>query len=131
MCLLENGPSGADSADDLHDTTISVSCTGILDPSSQPTDDTGWNLFVRWRETKEDSENGDMTMIDFPAAFQLPPANGGVLKGRWSSQKLNADLLGPGWYALMAEACLSVEIVTVELLDPSGNAFAVPGFSVR
>jgi hypothetical protein len=122
-------PCSDASPGDCSNLTLQVKCGGVqnadgVTPSSGP----GWNLNTVARATFDDNANGDMTVIDFPAQFQLPDASGGKIKGKFNTNDLLNNLFGPG---SALPACTAIELITVKIADPSGNLFATLGTSGR
>lgn len=114
---------------DCHNLTIQVKCGGVLDPDGfTPTNSTGWTFRTLARTTLNDSVNGDMTVIDFPAQFTFPAAKKGKLSLKSDTNALLALLFGPG-NAL--PACTALETLSVAVADPAGNRFAVVGAATR
>ncbi len=122
-------PCSDGSPSDCSNLTLSVKCGGVLDSDGvTPNSQAGWNLNTVARATFNDNANGDMTVIDFPAQFSLPPASGGKLKGKFDTNTLLIGLFGPG---SALPACTAIELISVKIADPSGNAFASLGTSGR
>jgi hypothetical protein len=80
------------------------------------------------RTTFNDASSGDMTVIDFPAQFPLPPASGGKISGSFNTNTLLNGLFGPG---SELPACTAIQLITVGIADPAGNIFAALGSSGR
>jgi hypothetical protein len=92
-------------------------------------DETGsWALQTIARASFDDNSNGDMTVIDFPAAFTVGAASKGKLKFKGDTNTLLADLFGPG---SALPGCTAIELITVKITDPEGNLFATLGSSSR
>jgi len=109
--------------------SLKVSCKGVLNPDGvTPNASAGWNLNTVARATFDDNSNGDMTVIDFPAQFSLPPASKGKLSGKFDTSTLLNDLFGEG---SELPACTAVQLIRVAIADPSGNTFAAMGSSGR
>jgi hypothetical protein len=122
-------PCSDGSPSDCSNLTLSVKCGGVLDADGvTPNSQAGWNLNTVARATFNDNANGDMTVIDFPAQFSLPPASGGKLKGKFDTNTLLNGLFGPG---SALPSCTAIELISVKIADPSGNAFASLGTSGR
>jgi len=109
--------------------TLKVKCGGINNPDgTSPNNSPGWNLNTVARATFNDNSNGDMTVIDFPAQFSLPPAVKGKIKGQFDTNTLLIDLFGEG---SELPACTAIQLVRLAIADPSGNTFATMGTSGR
>jgi hypothetical protein len=70
------------------------------------------------RATIDDRMNGDMTIVDFPAGFAFAMINGNA------TLKTSANTLLQGIGQPPLPYCSSIEVVSVLVLDPNGNAFA-------
>jgi hypothetical protein len=110
---------------------IVTKCRGLLDPGGTTlTNTSGWTVNVVHRGTSNDRANGDMTIINFPAQFAAPAVANGNLKltfeiGPCTQGICNifgSDALSP---------CTQLELLSVALHDPDGNAFAKLGSSGR
>jgi hypothetical protein len=77
---------------------------------------------IVFRITSDDYANGDMTYVDFPAGFAFT-LNGGYV----SMTKKLGDLMRDGLSQPRFPDCTSIEVVSVTVVDPNGNIFAVPG----
>ncbi len=113
--------------------TIVTKCRGILDPDGFTLTNTpGWTLNVIGRVSASDISNGDMTVIDIPTMISLPPADNGAIKStiRFGGpcDGLLCDPFGP---SVAPPPCFQLEIISVALRDPTGNAFAKLGSSGR
>jgi hypothetical protein len=102
-----------------------VKCKGVLDPSLEPTDgEFGWSLFLVARHTINEAFNGDMTTVDFPISIPLPAWSNGAASVKFDYFTVGLNL---GIHASLIPPCMSYEIVKLELRDPIGAPFAVPG----
>lgn len=109
--------------------TLKVKCSGVLNPDGiTPNAQAGWNLNTVARATFDDTSNGDMTVIDFPAQFSLPPAVKGKVGGTFTTNLLLIDLFGEG---SELPACTAIQLIRVAIADPAGNTFATMGSSGR
>lgn len=109
--------------------SLQAKCSGVLNSDGvTPNNDPGWNLNTIARATFDDNVNGDMTVIDFPAQFPLPPAVKGKLKGKFNTNDLLNGLFGPG---SALPGCTAIELISIKIADPAGNTFASIGSATR
>jgi hypothetical protein len=78
-----------------------------------------------FRITSDDYANGDMTYVDFPAGFGFT-LNGGSVYMTKKLGDLMKDISQPRF-----PDCTSIEVVSVWVVDPNGNVFAVPGVKLQ
>ena len=111
---------------------IVTKCRGLLDPGGTTLTNTGgWTLNVIYRATINDTANGDITIIDFPAQFAAPAVANGNLKLTFEIGPCTqgiCDLFGSG---SDLPPCTQLELLSVALHDPDGNAFGKLGSSGR
>ncbi len=87
----------------------------------------GWKLNTFTRGTLDDRVNGGAhTAIDFPVTFKFGPANKGGLKLKDDSNKALFDLLG---FGSALPPCMSLELLSISIVDPDTQVFAVMGVS--
>jgi hypothetical protein len=109
--------------------SLSLKCSGVLNADGvTPNNQAGWNLNTVARATFDDTSNGDMTVIDFPAQFPLPQASGGKFSGKFTTNQLLIDLFGNG---SELPGCTAIQIIRLAVADPAGNTFATMGSSSR
>lgn len=85
---------------------------------------TGAELQITARVTCDQTTNGDMTAVDYEAAFPFDVVGGkGTIKTS-ANVAINADGI-PG-----IPPCCNIDITKLEIEDPSGNPFGRPGFVV-
>jgi hypothetical protein len=107
--------------------SIKTGCKGVVESDGvTPVSGPGWALSTVSRATLNDSDNGDMTVIDFPVLIAFPAASKGKFKRKTNTNELLADL---GLPAL--PACTQVEVVSLAVQDPGGNPFAKLGAGTR
>lgn len=105
---------------DSSDLSINVKIKGVLDNNTLPASGLG-KLSTVARATFNDRTGGDMTVVDFPANFDLLLTNG---QGK---QKTSADALLNGITQPGLPHCASIETVSITITDPNGNTFANVG----
>lgn len=118
---------------DCSNTSLQAKCGGVLNsdgatPVDGLTGGQGWALKTVARVTFDDKASGDMTIIDFPAQFNLPDAKKGKLKGKFDTNTLLNELFGDG---SALPGCTMLELKSIAIADPDGNNFAVVGSSSR
>jgi hypothetical protein len=74
------------------------------------------------RATLKDRMNGDMTVVDFPAGFQVTAVDGKISR-KTTANDLLVNVLGQP----ALPSCSSIEVVSVAVVDPNGNNFATMG----
>jgi hypothetical protein len=107
--------------------SIRVRCEGVLNPGGGLTNAPGWSLRLITRRTVSDPTNGDMTQLDFPSTLAFEQARNGAFG-------LKADAFDGACLFLACPAlpgCTNLQIVSAEIMDPTGRVFAVPGSSSR
>ena len=87
-----------------------------------------WKLRTLIRATLDDQLFGDQTVIDFSSALDMDDAKKGGFKGKGDSNGILEGLFGPG---SSLPACSSLGILSVDIVDPSGSAFAVLGSATQ
>ncbi len=81
------------------------------------------------RATLDDPVTGDMTVVDSPTRFNATPSSAGSLKLKIRVSEL---LAGAGCFFVNSlPTCMQSEIVSVGVVDPDGDLFAVLGSSTR
>jgi hypothetical protein len=108
---------------DSTDLSVKVKAKGIIDQVG-PVNGTG-ALATTSRATFDDRMGGDMTVVDFAANFPLP------FSGGKASVKTSADALLNGISQPGLPNCSSIETVTVNLVDPNGDAFGNVGLFLK
>ena len=113
-----------------------VRCSGILDPDGQTlTNTSAWTQEVVLRLTVNDGAGGDMAIVDMPATVTLPPAVDGALRARFDAFPCTSiDCAGepvPFEWIGIQPSCAQLEIVSMTLRSPDGEAFATLGSSTR
>ena len=108
-----NGPFAADLA-------VTLKVSGIEDENgiAEGTNGTLWTLT---RATLNDATVGLATVIDFPAGFPVTVTNGKI------NLKTSANILLNGLGLPGLASCSTIEVVSIQLLDPNGNPFGVMG----
>jgi hypothetical protein len=104
---------------DTADLAVQLKMSGILDdigPANGP-----GTLATVARATLKDRVGGDMTVVDFPAGFAIQAVDGKI------SKKTSANVLLNGIGQPGLPGCSSIEVVSVNIVDPNGNAFANMG----
>lgn len=110
------------SGPDCSNVTLSAKCAGMTNPDGfTPISGPGWALNTLARATLDDNNNGDMTVIDFPAQFLFPDAAKGKLQVQSDTNTLLLALFGPG---NSLPGCTSLETLAVKIVDPLGRPFA-------
>lgn len=104
------------SAPNTADLRVRLNLRHILNQNG-PANGTG-TLATVARATLDDRMFGDMTIVDFPAGFSITMINGNV------TLKTSANVLLQGIGQPALPYCTSIEVVSVLVLDPNGNAFA-------
>jgi hypothetical protein len=109
-----------------HVTYVTSKCKGLVgidgvSPISGETD-AGWKLATLSRATLNDTNGGDMTVIDFPVTFSYTTPEDGSMEIDSSSAEELVDLVGENGAAL--PACTSIEVVDSVIKDPDGREFA-------
>lgn len=74
------------------------------------------------RATLKDRLNGDMTVVDFPAGFDVQAVDGKISKKTTANDLLVNTLGQPA-----LPSCSSIEVVSVAVVDPNGDNFATMG----
>jgi len=108
-----NSPLAADLA-------VTLKVSGIEDENGIA-DGTNGTLSTVARATLNDSVVGLATVIDFPAGFPVAVVNGKI------SLKTSANVLLNGLGLPGLASCSSIEVVSIQLLDPNNNPFGVMG----
>lgn len=145
-CSTIEGYNGPLRAGPCQVTSFRGKCTGI-ERSGLPIGpgDDGWTLRAALRFTTEDPDDGDLTVQDPPflgpphipypsVPYDLDLQFGTPGKGAISLDRTIADASVCSLYSDGPEAlppCTSVQILSLEVVDPYGYSFAVPGFSTR
>lgn len=112
-----------------NDISLNVRCRGVLNPDGTTlTSHAGWNLHTTLRWSISTVADGAVTLIDFPATWSIPAADRGRLD-------LKAASLRQSWMDLFGEtfpaaSCQSLQVLSIEVSDPAGRAFARPGLVV-
>jgi hypothetical protein len=133
---LEAPCSTGDGTYDCSNLSIQLKCKGIVqDDGVTPVTPgmgnggDGWGLNTVARATFSDRDNGDMTVIDFPARFAVPAAKKGKLKMKSDTNYLLTEVVfSPG---AELPPCTGIQLISIAVADPDGNIFAVPGSSTR
>jgi len=131
---LEAPCSTGDGTYDCANLSIQVKCKGVVandgvSPISSPGNGDGWGLNTVARATFNDRDRGDMTIIDFPARFPIPPAKKGKMKMKDDTNNLLVNqLFGAG---SELPGCTAIQLLSIAVADNAGNIFAVPGSSTR
>jgi hypothetical protein len=102
------------------DLAVTLKMSGIEDENGIA-DGTNGALSTVARATLQDSKVGLATVIDFPAGFPIAVVLGKI------SLKTSANLLLNGLGLPGLAGCSSVEVVSIQVLDPNKNPFAVMG----
>jgi len=97
------------------DLTVKAKAKGIVDAVG-PANGLG-KLATTSRATFNDRTNGDQTVVDFGANFDFPVTDGKA------NVKTSADALLNGISQPSLPHCSSIETVTVNLVDPNGDAY--------
>jgi hypothetical protein len=111
---------------------IRARCRRVLNPDgTTPINGPGWNLVIGLTFTRDDPDNGDMTLISTVFTIPFPAAVAGDIGGTvWTPGVSTTTLLaGLGMAAL--PGCTSAAVDFAEVHDPSGNVFASLGLSRR
>ena len=108
-----NSPLAADLA-------VSLNVSGIEDENGVA-DGTNGTLSTVARATLNDATVGLATVIDFPAGFPVTVTNGKI------NLKTSANILLNGLGLPGLASCSTIEVVSIQLLDPNGNPFGVMG----
>jgi hypothetical protein len=103
-------------ANDTADLAVQLKMSGILNQNG-PAGGSGVLATVA-RATLEDRMNGPLTVVDFPAGFPITAIAGKI------SLKTTANALLNGIGQPGLPGCSSIEVVSVNVVDPNGNAFA-------
>jgi hypothetical protein len=109
-----------------------LKCAGLEGPGGGELVDTaGWSLGVVFRGTVS-SEPGDedVTALDFPLQLPLPEVKNGTLKAKIDVGGCGSPLIC-ALFELYVAPCAQLEILSLTLRDPDGNAFATLGSSGR
>lgn len=102
---------------DTADLAVQLKMGGILNTLGAPAGGSG-TLATVARATLEDRVGGPMTVVDFPAGFPITAVNGKI-KLKTSANALLNGIGQPG-----LPGCSNIEVVSVNVVDPNGNAFA-------
>jgi hypothetical protein len=102
------------------DLGVTLKVSGIEDENGVA-DGTNGTLSTVARATLNDSVNGMVSVIDFPAGFPVAVVNGKI------GLKTSANVLLNGLGLPGLGSCSSIEVVSIQLLDPNGNPFGVMG----
>jgi len=122
-------PCSTGTPGDCSNVTLQAKCGGITNPDGiTPISGPGWKLATISRASLNDKANGDMTVIDFPAKFDMGLAAKGKLKMKSDTHALLFSLFGPG---NELSYCTNLETISVKINDPSGRNFASQGSSTR
>jgi len=129
--LLENCPSF--NPEPCQEYTFKGLCRDIRNADGSPIDAgtgaTTWQIQLKGRGTSNGGSGSDATYQDTGSdpgnPWNLPSETpkGGSVKWKYSPCKMFPCSMPPG--------CSSSEILKIELVDPDGNTFAVPGWSTR
>lgn len=109
---------------DSADLAVQLKMSGILQGGLTPSGPANGNgvLATVARATLKDRMNGDMTVVDFPAGFQVTAVNGKISRKTTANELLVGTLGQPA-----LPSCSSIEVVSVAVVDPNGNNFASMG----
>ena len=122
-------PCSTGSPFDCSNLTLQAKCSGVtIADGVTPIQGPGWLLNTLARATLDDRQNGDQTVIDFPASFEFPDASKGKLKLKADTHGLLTLLFGPG---NELSACTQLETLQVKIVDPLNRPFATMGSSSR
>jgi len=102
------------------DLAVTLKVYGVEDENGIA-DGTSGTLSTVARATLNDSIVGLATVIDFPAGFPVSVVRGKI------SLKTSANVLLNGLGLPGLASCSSIEVVSIQVLDPNGNPFAVMG----
>jgi hypothetical protein len=102
---------------DTADLAVQLKMSGLLNTLSAPAGGNG-TLATVARATLEDRVGGPMTVVDFPAGFPIT-AVGGKISVKTTANALLNGIGQPG-----LPGCSNIEVVSVNVVDPNGNAFA-------
>ncbi|HEY2388134.1 MAG TPA: hypothetical protein VGK30_14320 [Candidatus Binatia bacterium] len=108
---------------DSTDLAVKVKAKGIVDPVGNA-NGTG-ALATTARATFNDRMNGDITVVDFASNFVTPVVDGKI------NVKTSADALLNGISQPGLPHCSSIETVTVNLVDPNGDAYGNLGLFLK
>ncbi len=101
---------------DSKDLAVKLVLRGVVDAAGPASG--GGTLSTVARATFDDSTNGDMTVIDFPAPFAFSLTNGSA------TLKTSANVLLNGIGQPGLPACSNIEVVSITIADENGNTFA-------
>lgn len=112
-------------------TTVRSRCHGLLYGSGNPIRNSdGWYLLTMLRWSLNDPDSGDVTVVDFPIAYEYSDFAGpGSISLESTSAEQLVPLLGVEYAGL--PSCTNAEVVRIMILSPGDLPFAVPGFSTR
>jgi hypothetical protein len=105
---------------DSADLAVSLKMSDIEDSGGKTT--SNGVLSTVARATLKDRMNGDMTVVDFPAPFNVSAVDGKINR-KTTANDLLVNTLGQPALA----SCTSIEVVAVQVIDQEGNAFASMG----
>jgi hypothetical protein len=103
------------------DLAVSLKMGGVLDSDTLAPANGNGTLATIARATFEDRANGMITVVDFPAGFPISAVDGKI------SLKTSANVLLNGIGQPGLPGCSTVEVVSVNVVDPNGNSFASMG----
>ncbi len=109
--------------------SIKAKCKGIGESDGVAPISAGvWALNVTVRRTTNDSFNGDITVIDFPAQFAFGLPQDGKIQLKIDTNAYFETLFGPG---NETGGCTTYQMLSMTIVGPSGTPFAVPGTSSK
>lgn len=108
---------------DSADVNFQIKGGGILN-GAVPATDTGTLLLVL-RESRNDRTAGDVTIVDTPISIPVPVVDGKISVKKSLNEIRNAILFHG------APRPFLLQIISIELLDPNGNLFAVPALGLQ
>ena len=116
-------PCKSDGTIDCTAVTVAPKCGGIVDASNSLTAGAGWKVNAVARATFNDRTDGDMTVIDFGASFDLN-ADKGKVSGKVSVNDFLVSVFGA---QSQLPVCTTLELISLKLEDPNGALFATMG----
>ncbi len=114
---------GADNPEDIGDVQLKLKLSDVVDLNGQLANGSGL-LTIAVRTTFNDRLNGDLTLVD--VAWSVPVALVNGKASLKSSLNFARDLVG----AAPLPRCASLEVASIQVLDPNGAVFAVPGIFI-